>query len=52
MWRREALEEKPFKIANVGGCRLKNNKLMLNVDAIAEDFYILGKSVIKRIEKK
>lgn len=45
-----ALEHKNFKVADVNCRKLDNDgKLVLNVSAMIEDFYILGRGVIRTI---
>ena len=46
-----ALESKEFKVANVHGRKLNSDgKLILDVSAMIEDFSILGKGLVKKIE--
>ncbi|CAG9764718.1 unnamed protein product [Ceutorhynchus assimilis] len=52
LWNPKAKEVKEFKVAHINGKKLVNSKLELNEDAIIEDFYILGKGIVKWIEKK
>uniref|UniRef100_A0A182JL85 Nucleolar protein 6 n=1 Tax=Anopheles atroparvus TaxID=41427 RepID=A0A182JL85_ANOAO len=51
LWRPEALEEKPFTTSNVNGRLLsEDGTLRLNVDALVQDFKILGQGLVKSIE--
>ncbi|XP_066258902.1 nucleolar protein 6 [Euwallacea similis] len=44
-------ETEDFKVAQIGGRRVSGDKLELNKEALIEDFYLLGKGVVKWIEK-
>lgn len=46
-----ALEPKDFKVSNVN-CRKMNSdgKLVLNVSAMLEDFYVLGRGLVRSID--
>ncbi|XP_066597044.1 nucleolar protein 6 isoform X2 [Prorops nasuta] len=49
--RPDALKPKEFKLSDVQCHKLdKDGKLVLNVPAMIEDFYILGKDIVKAIE--
>ncbi|XP_044265775.1 nucleolar protein 6 [Tribolium madens] len=52
LWIPKALESRDFKVSYVSGRKLVNEKLELNVDALIEDFYIVGKGLVKSIDKK
>ncbi|KAF7272687.1 hypothetical protein GWI33_014551 [Rhynchophorus ferrugineus] len=41
-----------FKVTNISGRKLVDQKLVLNIDAFIEDFYLLGRDIVKWIEKK
>ncbi|XP_066143685.1 nucleolar protein 6 isoform X2 [Euwallacea fornicatus] len=44
-------ETKDTKVAQIGGKKVKGDQLELNKEALIEDFYLLGKGVVKWIEK-
>ncbi|CAH0552232.1 unnamed protein product [Brassicogethes aeneus] len=50
LWNPKIFESKDFKVPNVNGRKLENDKLVTNVDALIEDFYIIGKDLVKTIE--
>ncbi|XP_050083526.1 nucleolar protein 6-like [Anopheles aquasalis] len=56
LWRPDALEEKPFTMSNINGRMLSSTKgegtLRLNVDALVRDFEIIGKGLVKSIERR
>ncbi|EFA06414.1 nucleolar protein 6 [Tribolium castaneum] len=52
LWIPKALESRDFKVSYASGRKLVNGKLELNVDALIEDFYIVGKGLVKSIDKK
>ncbi|RZC39988.1 nucleolar protein 6 [Asbolus verrucosus] len=52
LWIPKALEEMEFKVSHVNGRKLVDNKLVLNIDSLIEDFYILGKGLVKSIDKR
>ncbi|XP_061927318.1 nucleolar protein 6 isoform X2 [Apis cerana] len=46
-----ALENKDFKISNINGRKCNNNnQLVLNISAMIQDFYILGKDLVEAID--
>ncbi|XP_014206566.1 nucleolar protein 6 [Copidosoma floridanum] len=46
-----ALQEKDFKVANTSCRKISgDNKLILNMSAMIEDFYILGKGLVQNID--
>ncbi|XP_030756647.1 nucleolar protein 6 [Sitophilus oryzae] len=51
LWNPPALETKEFKVNYVNGRKLVDDKLVLNIEAITEDLYILGKDLVKWIER-
>ncbi|XP_058446148.1 nucleolar protein 6 [Malaya genurostris] len=53
LWRPDALEEKPFTTTNVNGRYFTEEKsLKLNTEALIRDFEILGRGLIRSIERK
>ncbi|XP_058824101.1 nucleolar protein 6 [Topomyia yanbarensis] len=53
LWRPDAMGEKPFTTTNVNGRLLSKEKsLILNTEAIIRDFEILGKGLVRSIERK
>ncbi|XP_053697010.1 nucleolar protein 6 [Sabethes cyaneus] len=52
LWKPEALEAKPFTTTNVNGCVLSNDgTVRLNTEALIKDFEILGKGLVRSIER-
>ncbi|XP_033341934.2 nucleolar protein 6 Mat89Ba [Megalopta genalis] len=50
LFKPSALESKDFKVTNVSCCKLNDDdQLLLNVSAMVQDFYILGKDLIESI---
>ncbi|XP_014489067.1 PREDICTED: nucleolar protein 6 [Dinoponera quadriceps] len=45
-----ALERKQFKVSEANCRKLDNDNLVLNISAMIEDFYILGKDIIRSID--
>ncbi|XP_034245395.1 nucleolar protein 6 isoform X2 [Thrips palmi] len=54
VWKPPAMEPKDFKISHMNGRKLEVNptQLTLNKEALVEDFYILGKGLVKSIDVK
>lgn len=56
VWKPSALEPKEFKVAHLFGRKLQgknsNQSLVLNQEALIEDFYILGQGLVKFIDSK
>ncbi|XP_071450181.1 nucleolar protein 6 [Hetaerina americana] len=54
LWKPTAFEEKDVKVSHFNGRKLslQKSKLILNLDAIIEDFYILGKGLVLNISMK
>lgn len=45
------LEIKDLKVSNISGRKCNNNnELTLNISAIIQDFYILGKGLVEAID--
>lgn len=52
LWKPKALEITDFRLASIGGRKYTDNgKLILNIDCLIEDFYILGKDLVSSIDK-
>lgn len=46
-----ALEVKDFKVTNINCRKLNDNgQLILNVSAMIQDFYVLGKGIVEAID--
>lgn len=45
-----ALEKKDFKITNINCRKLENDKLVLNLEAMFEDFLIIGRDLVDKVE--
>lgn len=41
-----------FKVSQINANRLIDGKLSLNVDAVIEDFFVIGKDLVKTVEKR
>lgn len=41
-----------FQVSHIPGRKVVNGNLILNVDAIVEDFYIIGSGIVQSIEKR
>ncbi|XP_019540558.3 nucleolar protein 6 [Aedes albopictus] len=53
LWRPDALEEKPFTTSNMNGRILtREGILKLNTEALIQDFEIIGKGLVQKIERK
>ncbi|XP_063151962.1 nucleolar protein 6 [Candoia aspera] len=56
LWKPSAFEPQPFKVSNVKGrmlSRLSSESMLVpNVEAILEDFKILGKGLVKMVEAR
>uniref|UniRef100_A0A182LSW1 Nucleolar protein 6 n=1 Tax=Anopheles culicifacies TaxID=139723 RepID=A0A182LSW1_9DIPT len=53
LWRPQALEEKPFTTSNVNGRVVtEQGTLQLNVDALVQDFELIGEGLVLRIERR
>lgn len=49
--RPSALEIKDLKVSNISGRKCNNNnELALNISAIIQDFYVLGKGLVEAID--
>ncbi|XP_002740549.1 nucleolar protein 6-like [Saccoglossus kowalevskii] len=53
-WKSSAFEPKPFKVTNVQ-CRVpktgqQETKLKVDVNAVLEDFQVLGQGIVKTVE--
>ncbi|XP_046399816.1 nucleolar protein 6 [Ischnura elegans] len=54
LWKPMAFEEKEIKVSHFNARKLndKKSKLEINMDAIIEDFYIIGKGLVSNISMK
>lgn len=52
LWNPKVFESVDFKVNCVSAGTLKDNKVSFNVDAVVEDFFILGNGLIKMIDKR
>lgn len=50
LWKPSIKESRNFATSHVNMCRLINERLYVNVDAIMNDFQIIGKGIIESIE--
>lgn len=50
LWKPAASESKAFAGSHVNRCRLENERLKVNVDAILNDIQIIGKGIISSVE--
>ncbi|XP_019866147.2 nucleolar protein 6 isoform X2 [Aethina tumida] len=50
LWNPKVFETKEFKVSHVNGRKLEDGKLVFNLNAIVEDFYILGSDLVNTIE--
>nr|XP_023013750.1 nucleolar protein 6 [Leptinotarsa decemlineata] len=50
LWRPKVFEIEDFKVSRVNAGKIIEGKIKFNMDAVIEDFYILGKSLVKTIE--
>lgn len=50
LWRPSIKESKNFAASNVNMCKLANEKLSVNVEAILNDIEIIGKGLIKSVD--
>ncbi|XP_043516019.1 nucleolar protein 6 isoform X3 [Frieseomelitta varia] len=50
LFKPSALGIKEFKVSNIGGRKCNNNELVLNISAMIQDFYILGKGLVEAID--
>lgn len=52
LWNPKVFESVDFKVSRVNAGMLEGDKIVFNVDAVIEDFYILGKDLVKMIDKR
>ncbi|KAJ8917111.1 hypothetical protein NQ315_012601 [Exocentrus adspersus] len=52
LWRPEAYETVDFKADRVAARMPAGGKIAFNVDAVIEDFYVLGKDLVRSIDKR
>ncbi|XP_070396608.1 nucleolar protein 6 isoform X1 [Dermacentor albipictus] len=53
LWKPNAFVPQPLKVSHIGGYMLKGNNMMVpNVEAILEDFSILGKGLVESVETR
>lgn len=51
LFKPSALGIKDFKVSNIGGRKCNNNnELVLNISAMIQDFYVLGKGLVEAID--
>ncbi|KAK5647315.1 hypothetical protein RI129_002207 [Pyrocoelia pectoralis] len=51
LWKPTIFESKQFKISNIDGRKVDQNNLVLNTEAVIEDFSILGNGLVESIKK-
>ncbi|KAF5279668.1 hypothetical protein FQA39_LY18252 [Lamprigera yunnana] len=51
LWKPKMLEKKPFKISHIDGRKLNHKDLILNVEAIVNDFSIIGEDLVEKVEQ-
>lgn len=52
LWKPAVFQTSDFKVNHVSGMQLVNDKLCFNLDAVIEDFFIIGKGLVKTIDKR
>lgn len=52
LWNPKIFGSMDFKVSRVHAGVLEGDKIVFNVDAVIEDFYILGKDLVKVIDKR
>lgn len=52
LWKPTVFQTYDFKVSNTSAMQLTNNKLVFNIDAVIEDFFIIGKDLVRTIEKR
>ncbi|XP_072386893.1 nucleolar protein 6 [Diabrotica undecimpunctata] len=52
LWHPRVFETCEFKVNKINGGKLEDDKVVFNFDAVIEDFFVLGRSLVKDIEKK
>lgn len=51
LFKPSALESKDMKVSNINGRKYDNdNRLILNISSMIQDFYILGKGLVEAID--
>ncbi|KAB0805541.1 hypothetical protein PPYR_02511 [Photinus pyralis] len=51
LWKPHIFESKPFKVSNIEGRKVHKKHLVLNEEAIIEDFAILGNGLVQSVKK-
>lgn len=51
LWKPKVLESKELKISHLEGRKLNNKSFILNIDAIVNDFAVLGEGLVDKIER-
>lgn len=52
LWNPKVFERVDFKVSRVNAGMLEGDKIAFNVEAVIEDFYILGTGLVKMIDKR
>ncbi|KAJ8928394.1 hypothetical protein NQ314_019059 [Rhamnusium bicolor] len=52
LWNPKVFETVDFKVSRVNAGMLVDGKIVFNMEAVIEDFYILGKDLVKTIDKR
>lgn len=52
LWKPAVFQTSDFKVSHSSAMQLTDNKFTFNMDAVIEDFFIMGKDLVKTIEKR